>query len=68
MVIYIISDGKKGHLSQTRGLAEALLERARQARPNMQHSCHEVLISGKTWLAKLFYKGKELDLPRLHNM
>lgn len=64
MVIYIISDGKKGHLSQTRGLAEALLERARQARPNMQHSCHEVPISGKTWLAKLFYKGKELDLPR----
>lgn len=64
MVIYIISDGKKGHLSQTRGLAEALLERARKARPNMQHSCHEVLISGKTWLAKLFYKGKELDLPR----
>ncbi len=64
MVIYIISDGKKGHLSQTRGLAEALLERARQARPNMQHSCHEVPISGKTWFAKLFYKGKELDLPR----
>ena len=34
MVIYIISDEKKGHLSQTRGLAEALLERAMQKAPN----------------------------------
>ncbi len=66
MVIYIISDGKKGHLSQTRGLAEALLVRARNFRPNMQHSCHEVSISGMSWLRKLFYKGKELNLPRPH--
>ena len=66
MVIYIISDGKKGHLSQTRGLAEALLVRARNSRPNMQHSCHEVSISGMSWLRKLFYKGKELNLPRPH--
>ncbi|MBR3926597.1 MAG: mitochondrial fission ELM1 family protein [Akkermansia sp.] len=66
MVIYIISDGKKGHLSQTRGLAEALLERAREVRPNLQHSCHEVPINGKSWFAKLFYKGKDLDLPRPH--
>ena len=28
MVIYIVSDGKKGHLSQTRGLAAALLKQA----------------------------------------
>ncbi len=64
MVIYIVSDGKKGHLSQTRGLAEALLERARSTRPKVQHSCHEIPINGKTWLGKLFYKGKDLDLPR----
>ena len=66
MVIYIVSDGKKGHLSQTRGLAEALLARAAEARPNIQHSCHEVSILGKSWLSKLFYKGKDLDLPRPH--
>ncbi len=64
MVIYIISDGKKGHLSQTRGLAEALLVRARAAKPDAEHSCHEVSVLGKTWLSKLFYKGKDLDLPR----
>lgn len=66
MVIYIISDGKKGHLSQTRGLAQALLERARERRPEIPHSCHEVNVSGKSWFARLFYKGKDLDLPRPH--
>lgn len=64
MVIYIISDGKKGHLSQTRGLAGALLERARRLRPQAQHSCHEVDITRKGYFAKLFYKGKDLaELP-----
>ncbi len=66
MIIYIVSDGKKGHLSQTRGLANALLERAREARPDMVHEVHEVDVSGKGWFAKLGYKGKELDLPRPH--
>jgi len=66
MVIYIVSDGKKGHLSQTRGLAGALLERARKRRPNAPHSCHEVEVSSLSWLGKLFYKGKDLDLPRPH--
>ncbi len=63
MVIYIISDGKRGHLSQTRGLAEALLRRAREKRPEAQHSCHEISISGMSWLAKFRYKGKDLNLP-----
>ncbi len=66
MIIYIISDGKKGHLSQTRGLAHALLERARAARPDMVHEAHEVDITGKSWFAKLTYKGMDLDLPRPH--
>lgn len=64
MVIYIISDEKKGHLSQTRGLAEALLERAMQKAPNAPHSIHEVSIVGKNWFSRLFYKGKDLDMPR----
>lgn len=64
MVIYIVSDGKKGHLSQTRGLANALLERARLRRPQAEHSCHEVDVSTKGFFAKLFYKGKDLDLPQ----
>ena len=66
MVIYIVSDGKKGHLSQTRGLATALLERAAAKAPQIEHSCHEVDITGKSWLSKLFYKGQDLDLPRPH--
>ncbi len=64
MIIYIISDGKKGHLSQTRGLATALIEQATERAPGCQHSCHEVDITGLSWFGKLFYKGKELDLPR----
>ncbi len=66
MIIYIVSDGKKGHLSQTRGLAHALLERAREARPDHTHEVHEVDVSAKSWFSKLCYKGKELDLPRPH--
>lgn len=64
MVIYIISDEKKGHLSQTRGLAAALLERAMQTAPQGNHSVHEVSIVGKSWFSKLFYKAKELNLPK----
>ncbi len=66
MIIYIVSDGKKGHLSQTRGLAHALMERAREARPDMAHETHEIDVSGKSFFSKLCYKGKELDLPRPH--
>lgn len=66
MVIYIVSDGKKGHLSQTRGLAEALIKRAEATNPEIHHTCYEVPVNEKSWLAKLFYKGKDLDLPRPH--
>lgn len=64
MIIYIISDGKRGHLSQTQGLAEALLERARTQQPNKEHSYHLVDVTQKSWLSKFFFKGKELDLPQ----
>lgn len=64
MVIYIISDEKKGHLSQTRGLAAALLERAALKAPHAPHSVHEISVVGKSWFSRLFYKGKDLDLPR----
>lgn len=64
MIIYIISDGKKGHLSQTRGLANALIEEAKQRRPDGVHAVHEIDITKKGFFAKLFYKGKDLDLPR----
>ncbi len=64
MIIYIISDGKKGHLSQTRGLANALIEQARERAPERTHECYEVDITGMGWFAKLFYKGKELTYPR----
>ncbi len=64
MIIYIISDGKKGHLSQTRGLAQALIELAEERAPEREHACYEVDITGLSWLGKLFYKGKELTYPR----
>lgn len=64
MIIYIVSDGKRGHLSQTQGLAEALLERARKLKPEKEHSYHLIDITNKSWLNKFFYKGKELDLPK----
>lgn len=64
MIIYIISDGKKGHLSQTRGLANALIEQAKERAPEREHACYEVDITGLSWLGKFFYKGKELTYPR----
>ena len=64
MIIYIISDGKKGHLSQTRGLANALIEQATERNPERKHECFEVDITGLSWFKKLFYKGKELTHPR----
>lgn len=63
MVIYIISDGKKGHLSQTQGLAQALLVRAEALRPEGVHSCHEVNVSHMSFISKLFYTGEELKCP-----
>ncbi len=66
MIIYIVSDGKKGHLSQTRGLAHALVERAQDARPDLVHEVHEIDVSSKSWFTKLCYKGRDLDLPRPH--
>ena len=46
MIIYIISDGKKGHLSQTRGLAQALIEQAGDRAPACEHAVYEVDITG----------------------
>ncbi len=64
MIIYIISDCKKGHLSQTRGLANALIEQATERAPGRNHACYEIDITGLSWFGKLFYKGKELPHPR----
>lgn len=62
MNICIITDGKKGHLSQTFGLAEALLERAQQLKPEGKHAIHELDIRNKSWWGKFRYKG-EPDSP-----
>lgn len=64
MVIYIVSDGKKGHLSQTRGLADALCRHAKELAPQKENVIHEVDISGRSLISKLFYKGGDLRLPR----
>ena len=63
MVIYIISDGKTGHLSQTRGLARALLARAAELRSGSEGECYEVDVSRLGFFAKLCYTGKELAHP-----
>ncbi len=64
MIIYIVSDGKRGHLSQTQGLADALLTRARTRQPERAHSYHMVDITNQGWFSKFFFKGKGLDLPK----
>ena len=65
MVIYIISDGRKGHLTQSRGLAQALIAKGRESQPEGGHVCHEVNVNHLGLFAKLTYKGKELEnLPR----
>ena len=64
MVIYIISDGKKGHLSQTRGLAQALQKRLAELRPASTTNCYEVDISSMGFFAKLMYTGKGLPYPK----
>ena len=64
MIIYIISDGKKGHLSQTRGLAQALMAQAREQQPNKTHACYEVDVSRMGFFAKLTYTAKELSYPK----
>ncbi len=64
MVIYIISDGKKGHISQTRGLAQALVCHAQEKRPGSHHEIHEADVSSMSFLEKLTYSGENLrDLP-----
>lgn len=64
MVIYIISDCKKGHLSQTRGLAQALVSCAREQKPDEVHEVHEIDVSHMGFLDKLTYSGAELQLPK----
>lgn len=64
MVIYIISDGKKGHLSQTYGLAQALMERAQKQCPGGHHSYHEVKVNHMSLFSKFLYKGSDITYPR----
>ena len=67
MVICIVSDGKKGHLSQTRGLANALIRHACELHPGSKHSVHEVDVAHLSLLEKMRYtaKGEELPKPSL---
>ncbi len=65
MVIDIVSDGKKGHLSQTRGLAKALVQQAQKAAPDTVHSVRELDVSSLSLMDKLCYKGEDADQPDL---
>ncbi len=64
MIIGIISDGKKGHLVQTQGLAQALIEQAAQKQPEKEHRWIELNIQGKSWWSKFRYKA-EASTPKL---
>lgn len=65
MVIDIISDGKRGHLTQTRGLARALVRQAQKLAPGTTHSVHELDVSALSLMDKLCYKGEEGKSPDL---
>lgn len=65
MVIEIVSDGKKGHLTQTRGLARALGQQARKLVPDIEYRVHESDVSSLTLMGKLLYKGEGEERPDL---
>ncbi len=60
MNICIISDEKQGHLSQTQGLAEALMRQADARKPELTHRCVQWSVKGKGFFEKIFYKGESL--------
>lgn len=64
MLICIISDGKKGHLSQTRGLALALSRHVSELKPGTSCEVREVDVTHLDLIKKLRYNGKDLKLPR----
>ncbi len=64
MIIRIVSDGKRGHTSQTFGLADALLEEAERRSPGGGHASHVVSVEGMACSAKFRYLGEELGLPK----
>ncbi len=63
MIIWIVSDGKRGHTSQTFGLAEAITEEFMRRTPGASCESHTVSVEGMAGTAKFFYLGKELGLP-----
>lgn len=63
MTIWIISDGKRGHLNQSEGLARELVAEALRRHPGSAHATHIVSIDGISRSSKIFYLGKELGLP-----
>lgn len=64
MIIRIVSDGKRGHTSQTFGLADALLAEAERRSPGGGHESHVVSVEGMACSAKFLYLGEELGLPK----
>lgn len=64
MIIRIVSDGKRGHTSQTFGLADALLEEAERRTPGAGHASHVVSVEGMARSAKFLYLGEELGFPK----
>jgi len=58
MNICIISDGKIGHLSQTRGLAQALIEQAHALAPESLQHCLEWEVQPLNLFQKITYKGE----------
>lgn len=57
MNICIITDGKKGHYSQAGGLAEAIVERARQLKPDIEHQIQALNVEKLSRWKRLRFKG-----------
>ncbi len=65
MNICIISDEKQGHLSQTRGLAEALQQLAASRGSQKEQRIIEWSICKKSFWQRFFYKGEEAEASSL---
>ncbi len=58
MNICIITDGKKGHLNQAGGLAEAVLDRAQQLHPEVAHQIQTLNVANLPRWKRFRYKGE----------
>ncbi|MFI3243270.1 MAG: ELM1/GtrOC1 family putative glycosyltransferase [Akkermansia sp.] len=65
MNICIITDGKKGHLNQAGGLAEAVLKRAQAIHPEGEHQIQTLSVEKLPRWKRFRYKGEPDTAPKI---